>query len=284
MVATRRVRPRTKLRGVASPRQASLHPALAAASGLLPAVVAAVGPNCEVVLHDFSRLPNSIVALSGNVTGRTVGGPMTDFGLELIRSGATNEDILGYETYAQDGRRLRSSTTFVRDAAERIIGCICINFDVSSLLSARSALDAVLTPTALSDTHSSTDAKLPIRETFAASVEELTVRAVREEILRMDVPVELMQKRHKLEVVKRLDERGLFLIRDAVDYVAAALATSRYTIYKYLSQLQINPTAAPSGSRRATNRALPGVQPPGSRTAKSAVERRIQPAADAIDR
>ncbi|NUT94782.1 MAG: aminotransferase class V-fold PLP-dependent enzyme, partial [Saccharothrix sp.] len=59
----------------------------------------ALGPGTEVVLHDLSALPNSIVAIAGDLTGRGVGGPMTDLLLGLVRRGTT-QDLAGYETYA----------------------------------------------------------------------------------------------------------------------------------------------------------------------------------------
>ena len=47
-----------------------------------------------------------------------------------------------------------------------------------------------------------------------------------------------MQKAQKLEVVRTLNEEGMFLIRGAVDYVADSLSVSRPTIYNYLAELK----------------------------------------------
>lgn len=45
----------------------------------------ALGPDYEVVLHDVDDHINSIVAIAnGHVSHRSVGGPMTNFGLEVI--------------------------------------------------------------------------------------------------------------------------------------------------------------------------------------------------------
>ncbi|KGF06088.1 PAS domain-containing protein, partial [Arcanobacterium sp. S3PF19] len=44
------------------------------------------GPN-EVLLHDLSLLPNSIVKISGSITGRTAGGVATN---TLLRDAANN--------------------------------------------------------------------------------------------------------------------------------------------------------------------------------------------------
>ena len=50
------------------------------------------GKNCEVVLHDFSNLQSSIIAIeNGHVTGRSVGSPMTEVGLKAIKKGDTTD-------------------------------------------------------------------------------------------------------------------------------------------------------------------------------------------------
>ena len=44
-----------------------------------------VGDNCEVVIQDLSNTHNSIVYITEpSVTGRKVGGPITDYALELV--------------------------------------------------------------------------------------------------------------------------------------------------------------------------------------------------------
>ncbi|HXF56042.1 MAG TPA: helix-turn-helix domain-containing protein [Actinomycetota bacterium] len=50
------------------------------------------------------------------------------------------------------------------------------------------------------------------------------------------VPVEEMSRRQKQQVVRYLDERGAFLIKKAVERVAARLGVSRFTIYNYLDE------------------------------------------------
>ncbi len=184
----------------------------AALSALMPTVdslASALGPDTEVVLHDLSRLPNSIVAIAGSLTGRQVGGPMTDLLLGLVRRGTTT-DMPGYETYAPDGRAIWSSTTFVRDATGVAVGCLCVN---------------------KLGTH---EASGPV-ESFPQDVDTLQRVLVEKAISDVGVPVELMKKVHKSQVVRVLDEAGFFLIRDSVDHLAGVLEVTRYTIYNYLN-------------------------------------------------
>jgi predicted transcriptional regulator YheO len=45
-----------------------------------------------------------------------------------------------------------------------------------------------------------------------------------------------MSRREKQQVVRFLDERGVFLIRKAVESTAERLGVTRFTIYNYLER------------------------------------------------
>lgn len=213
----------------------------------------------EVVLHDLSLLPNSIVAIHGNVTGRVVGDPATDLLLERIANRDNTDEHLNYETVLPDGRRLRSSTMIIRDVAGNAVAALCINTDTSAWETvglvaqamlgrlddtARAALlrpaglDAVTphqVPTLMDGDGSS--APHALGETFVRDIDELAQVILNRAIDESGVPVELMHKRHKVEVVRQLEARGLFLLKDAVELAAHALQVTRFTIYNYLNEV-----------------------------------------------
>ena len=47
-----------------------------------------------------------------------------------------------------------------------------------------------------------------------------------------------MCRDEKMEVVKRLEERGAFLVKRSAEQVAEALDLSRYTIFSYLKEIR----------------------------------------------
>jgi predicted transcriptional regulator YheO len=47
-----------------------------------------------------------------------------------------------------------------------------------------------------------------------------------------------MNKQAKLEAVRVMQERGLFIVKGGVEKAASALGVTRYTIYNYLEQLR----------------------------------------------
>lgn len=194
----------------------------------------------EVVLHDLSKLPNSIVAIHGDVTGRRVGDPATDLLLEATIAGSFSHND-AYETVLPDGRRMRSTTMIIRDVSGNPAAALCINTDISVWVNVHRIAEAMLGNTAYQpENRVPTVAPLPpaaVKETFARDVEELASQLLSTALAGAGVPVELMQKRHKIAVVRDLRARGMFLLRDAVEMVAGALNVTRFTIYNYLNEL-----------------------------------------------
>ena len=77
------------------------------------------GSRCEVVLHDLRNLKNldhSIVKIAnGHVTGRTIGGSITDEGLRGLRSERESGLRINYVSIIKDGRPLKSSSIIFRN-------------------------------------------------------------------------------------------------------------------------------------------------------------------------
>jgi len=54
-----------------------------------------------------------------------------------------------------------------------------------------------------------------------------------------------MSREDKMEAVRHMNDRGLFLIRSSVDLAAAHLGVIRFTIYNYLDQIRGKETTQP---------------------------------------
>ncbi|BBC30990.1 hypothetical protein SGFS_022840 [Streptomyces graminofaciens] len=199
---------------------------------IVPALAKALQPRTEVVLHDLTRMPNTIAAIAGAVTGREVGGPPTDLGLRTFRSNQP-EDMINYRTETAEGLVLRSSSMFFRTPSGVPVACLCVNSDVHDLQRAKEVLEAL---TAFNGATGASVAEVPV-ETFPATVDDLADGIIRQAIEDVGVPLHLMKKSHKVEVVRDLDQRGFFAIREAVDVIAQRLGVSRYTIYNYLNEI-----------------------------------------------
>jgi transposase-like protein len=60
-----------------------------------------------------------------------------------------------------------------------------------------------------------------------------------------------MSREEKMEVVKRLEERGAFLVKRSAEQVAEALDLSRYTIFAYLKEIRHGDGAYGAATARA---------------------------------
>lgn len=211
---------------------------LAVFSQLVEPIGRSLPASSEVVLHDLSRLPNSIAAVYGDVTGRRVGDPATDL---LLRGSASGlfETTVGYETRLPDGRRLKSSTMIIRDISGNAVAALCINSDLSVWQQVERIASTMLGG---SDAAQETAAEqvpphLAVNEVFVKDVDELAALLIHQAIEESGVLVALMHKQHKVEVVRALKSRGMFMLRDAVEMIAGSLNCTRFTIYNYLNEI-----------------------------------------------
>lgn len=97
----------------------------------------AVGPNCEIVLHDLTVPDESIIAIvNGHISGRKLGGPVTNFALWFMRQGSRSSVpyVAGYRAVNGAGRICRSSSYFIRDEEGELIGMICTNVDITDFV------------------------------------------------------------------------------------------------------------------------------------------------------
>jgi len=104
---------------------------------VLEGIGVAFGSNCEAVLHSLEDTSCSIIKIvNGHVTGRKVGSPLTDFGIEILKKADELEkDVIGsYYSRLNDGRLFKSVTMVIRNTQGKPIGFICINIDLSAPL------------------------------------------------------------------------------------------------------------------------------------------------------
>ncbi|HHT71855.1 MAG TPA: transcriptional regulator [Firmicutes bacterium] len=196
---------------------------------ILPSLANALGSCYELVLHDFSDIDHSIVAIEGNITGREVGGSVTDLGLRQLQNNM-DKDLVGYKIVLPDGKTLKCSSIFIRDKAGQVIGSLCINFLIDDFLLAQRTIQSLIKiESEERDEHS---------ETFPADVGQLVNLVIKNALDSVNKPVTFMNKEDKLSIVKECHDRGLFLVRGGVDEAANALSLSRATVYSYLEEIR----------------------------------------------
>ena len=185
-----------------------------------------IGPNCEIVVHDFRDLDHSVIAIEGNLSGRHIGSPLPDISLWQDGKQPYQEDQINYQV--QIGKNLyQSSTIWIQDHEGKALGALCINMDYSKLEQMQSFLDAMLEPVR-------EDPQFVIRESFARDIQDLIQKTI-QGMSNIDAelsPAELSPQRKK-SIVQSLEMNGIFHLRGSVEEVCHLLQISRATVYNY---------------------------------------------------
>lgn len=186
------------------------------------------GSNCEVAVHNLSEsyTDSSIIIIeNGDVTGRKVGDGPSHVVLEALHGDQSKlQDHLSYLTKTKDGRILKSTTIYIRDEGQKVIGIFSINFDITGLLMVNNALKPLITV-------ESTE-KEP--EKIPQNVNDLLVELIEQSVQQVGKPVALMSKDDKIKAIQFLNNSGAFLITKSGDKVSKYFGISKYTLYSYI--------------------------------------------------
>ena len=193
----------------------------------------ASGPNIEIVLHDFSKGDNSIVAIyNGELSGRGKGDGMTILErskvTEMLNSG--NQCEMNFRGIDLHGQTIRISILLIQDAEHKLLGALCASVDVTHFIELANYYRVLAF---LPDE----EPEKAVPEQPAPTVNELIPRMLTEMYgVAPDSPTELSAF-DKVKIIERLKEQGVFQIKGAVSEVAIALGTSESTVYRYLKKL-----------------------------------------------
>ena len=202
-------------------------------------IAAQFGPECEVVVHDLRErdVEHSIVAIeNGEISGRKIGdGPSRIVLKAMQEDPAKVEDRLAYLTKTSDGKVLKSSTIFIRDEENRIIGILGINYDISMLIAFQKNIQEFTLQNERPETESSS---IPL------NVNDLLDDLIRQSIALIGKPAALMTKEEKVRAVGFLKNSGALLITKSGPKICKAFGISSYTLYSSLDECSNDEKAA----------------------------------------
>jgi len=209
---------------------ALLRPFLPVAEGL----AALLGDDCEILLYDVAMLERSVVACAnGHITGRELGSPMTGYGLQLLNAEDQYRDgIHIYIARANNGVLIKSGVIFLRDDRDKVIGLLCLHFDTTKARAAKNLIDhyfSIGTDTGESE---------PINEFFGLEIEDVFKNTLLEVRINSGRPLSALTKGEKLEIIRSLLDRGFFMMKGSVDFLAKEMQNSKFTIYAYMREVQ----------------------------------------------
>lgn len=190
-------------------------------------LTALFGSNCEVALHDLTGNYESTIVMieNGHVTGRRLSDCGSNLGLEVLRGTTEGGDKHGYLSNSRDGNILRSSSIYIRDENGKVVGCLCVNMDISNLRLAERTLNEL---TCSNTPHED--------EFFVNDVNELLDHFLQKAQDEIGKPVAYMTREEKIRAVKYLDSKGALLISKAGNRICSFFNISKFTLYSYLDE------------------------------------------------
>lgn len=190
-------------------------------------IAAMFGPNCETLVHDMTRPGHPILAIfNGSVTGREVGSTADIFGDigDYDETVYKNKDYTNQLVLSRDGRMLKSTTFNV--VGEDYHFALGINMDITPMVRANQLLSEL--------TATSGDLQQTLMQDARSQLEEL----LRECISAVGKEPNRMKKTDRMRIIRMLYKRRAFTYQKSVAIVAEQLCVSRYTVYKYMHELE----------------------------------------------
>lgn len=197
-----------------------------------------LGDNCEVVLHDVTSPDNSIIFIkNGKLSGRSIGGPITDMVLNIVQNKSYKKKnfVCNYKAVG-NFKTFRSASYFIKNDLHEIIGVICVNIDIEPYEKMKEILDKL---SFISDDMKKDFKKdIKTKEKLYSNVNELLYSMIQETLSKASVELKRMDSDEKINIVKKLFDKGAFSLKGAVPEVAKALQVSEPTIYRYLNKMK----------------------------------------------
>ena len=186
-----------------------------------------IGPNCETIVHDMTRPGHPILAIyNGTVTGRDVGSTADIFG-DIGNYDETvyeKKDYINQLVLSRDGRTFKSSTfNVIGDDFHFALG---INIDITHMVRAQQMLSEM--------TATSGDLQQALMQDARSQLEEL----LKECVHAVGKDPAVMKKTDRMRIIRMLYRRRAFTYQKSVAIVAERLNISRYTVYKYMHELE----------------------------------------------
>ncbi len=191
-----------------------------------------LGSDYEIVLHDVSDGDTSIVALvNGNLTGRDVNAPMTDFGKLLMSDPRSIEVdyIANYPSEAGNGRPMRSGVALIKDEDHKLVGFLCINFDMTKASILKDMGDFMMRTIPLSFESVKTEKFSGIKD------HESLIEKARK---KFGKPLNFLNSEERKQCIKFMDSLGFFKLKGSIESLAKEMGRSRYTLYADLRSVR----------------------------------------------
>lgn len=189
------------------------------------------GKNCEVSIHDLTQPESSVVYVAnGTVSGRKEGQSFDHLIRQVLLSKKFKDDCTAnYVFEAENGKKIKSSSALIRNPEGEVLGMLCINYDLTLSYLIKEEVIGFLPAFTQDERHTEDD--IPNQDVMTI-IDELIDNIIRNR------DVGNLKRKDNIELIRFMYEKGVFLVKGAIDKVAESLDLSKVTIYSYLDEVR----------------------------------------------
>ena len=198
----------------------------------------ALGPDYEVALYDMGKKPPAIVAIAnGNVTGRTIGAPLTDIEEKIVENKLyVDQDwITHYRGITASKKPLRCSSYFIKNKRGRLTGLMTISFDDTRYRNIMEVLLSVCHPKDYITRNIAFEVLDNSEQDMMHSSISLAITDAVNEVT--TASPERMTRAEKLQIIQILDQKGIFMLKGSIPLVAKQIGASVASVYRYIGEV-----------------------------------------------
>lgn len=196
---------------------------------LMDCLGALFGDNCELVLHSFESLDESVIYIvNGHITGRKIGAPITNIALEKLSEFNRTHEVwdVYFSNKNDDNKPLKSASLLIVNSNCTPIGMICINYSLDISINA------------FIKTFTEVQVKRK-KENFSNDVNEMIFSHLEPIRDRVYSDKSIPSKNKVSEIITQLFDIGLFELSITTKIVSSELGISPATVYKHLRKISI---------------------------------------------
>jgi len=197
-----------------------------------------IGENTEIIIHDLTNFQESIIhIINGHISNRKVGDGITNLILEYLKNESkdNNQYICNYNSKTVGDNVLYSSTFFIRDEKNEVVGAMCLNSDYTELEKSFSMISSFLPNFTKNSLLNQTT---EVKENLNSDSQQLTLDKIDSVVDKFGVTPERMTINEKTKVIAELHKYGVFMLKGAVQEAASKLFMSEPSIYRYIKKIK----------------------------------------------
>ena len=201
------------------------------------------GDSCHAVLYsleDAEQRLGTVAAVSGTLTEARPGEALPAFLVEHIQAHGY-KNAYGFINKSLPGLVLRTSIQFLFAQDETVIGCLCIHHNIVHIKMITSFLEELTRPSNLEDEDEQEESRAASEKSYNASNIQGFLNSIISEFIVERIGTDnfsSLEKSDKLALIAELDQRGVFLVKGAVNMIAKRINVSKFSIYNYLDEIR----------------------------------------------